>query len=212
MGVPRVTPGSAPSSPPCLLPEEEQTSPAPTFRREEAAPPAVPAVAAAAAAPYAQRQQERHQAQPPRQHPRRLSRRRAAAAAYRPRRPRLRLSAGVRRCLPRCLAVAAGCASGAAAAAAALTHRLRCPPPRRSLAGNSSTHWRGPGAAPALTPGRPVTSRREGGGSCIFMRRGHRRGVARSPASRLRPPTFLSHPPMPLARVIQLGQAPAPGG
>lgn len=185
--------GSASSSPPCLLPKEEQTSPAPTFRREEAAPPAVPAVAAAAAAPYAQRQQERHQAQPPRQHPRRLSRHGAAADAYRPRRPRLPVSTGVRWCLPRRLAVAAGCASGAAAAAA-LTHRLRCPSPRRSLAGNSSTHWRGPGAAPALTPGRLVTSGREGGGSCIFMRRGHWRGVARSPASQLRPPTFLSHP------------------
>jgi hypothetical protein len=79
--------------------------------------------------------------------------------------------------------VPAGCTSGAGAwpprSASALG--LRCPPPRRSLAGSSRAHWRGPGAAPALTPGRPVTSRREGGGSCIFMRRGHRRGVARSP-------------------------------
>lgn len=61
------------------------------------------------------------------------------------------------------------------------------PPPRRSLAGSRRAHWRGPGAAPALTPGRPVTSRREGGGSCIFMRRGHCPSASALPAPKPRP-------------------------
>lgn len=66
------------------------------------------------------------------------------------------------------------------------------PPLRRSLAGSSRAHWLGPRAAPALTPGRPVTSRREGGGSCIFMRRGQR---SRLPRSRLRGPDPNFPPP-----------------
>nr|XP_021511325.1 serine/arginine repetitive matrix protein 1-like [Meriones unguiculatus] len=150
---------------PSPLPKRKKTSPAPTFRREEAAPPAVPAVAAAAAAaaaaPHAQRQQERHQAQPPRQHP--------LAAAEPPPPPPTALAGLARRCPPVPAAPRSRCW---------VRRRRRRPHPRppaalrraaRSLSpslarspANSSTHWRGPGAAPALTPGRPVTSRREG--------------------------------------------------
>lgn len=165
-----------PSDRPASLLREEETSPAPTFSREEAAPPAAPS--AAAAAPHAQRQQERYPAQPPGQHPRR--RRRAAAAACCPH----RLSpSGARR---------------AAAASLCLLGALRTPPrsasaarrrAARSLTASSRAHWRGPGAAPALTPGRPVTSRREGGGSCIFTRRGHRPGF-RAPGSAAPTPNF----------------------
>lgn len=156
---------------------EKETSPAPTFSREEAAPPAATA-AAAAAAPHAQRQQERHPAQPPRQHPRR---RPELSAAYRPRRLRLPCppGRGPPR-LPRCVRFGRRRA------------RPRVPPPRRSLAGSSRAHWLGPRAAPALTPGRPVTSRAEGGGSCIFMSRGQR---SRLPRSRLRGPDPNFPPP-----------------
>lgn len=181
-------PGSRPSAPsrrPARPLREEETSPTPTFGRKEAAPPAAPA---AAAALHAQRQQERHPAQPPGQHPRRRSRLRAAAAAYCPRRlsppavPAPRAPLCVRRVRLGVVAVPVAAALG-----------LRCPPPRRALASSSRAHWRGPGAAPALTPGRPVTSRREGGGSCIFMRRGHRRRAPRCAPGCCRPQLSSPH-------------------
>lgn len=187
--------------PPASLPKTEKTSPAPTFRREEAAPPAVPAVAAAAAAaPHAQRQQERHQAQPPRQHPP------AARAATEPPPTAYRLPpapaslAGLRRCPPRWRCRGRfGRRRPHPRPPAALRRAARTPACSlaRSLAGNSSTHWRGPGAAPALTPGRPVTSRKEGGGSLhIHETRTLARGCA-LPSLAALAPNFAQPSPLP---------------
>lgn len=213
-GVRRVSPGSAPSSPPCFLPEEEQTSPAPTFRHEEAAPPAVSAVSTAAAAPYAQRQQERHQAQPPRQHPRRLSRHRAAAAAsYRSRRPRLPVSAGVRWCPP---VPAAPPPWSCRVRFWSRRRRPHSPPPLPFAASlalpqqqHSLTRTRSGSSAHPGTA-RDVT---EGGRWLVHIHetRTSARGCA-LPRLAAPAPNFPQPSPMPLARVIRLGQAPVPAG